>query len=700
MMNQYTYRGLAASTRCLAAALTVVGLAGLNASEARSAEDLWPAYLDYAYVYSSADAASLRARLAEYGTEAGLPLGDYVARAFASGGEDEHAPFDEEKRRREAIGFLLLYLADGEPEALDRSIEAISALDEHLGRHENRYWYHYIMAQRALERGDSHDFVAEVLDLWLGVVVPLEAPYDTLHALALSDSPNSGFVAALPYVFENISRLVLIRSQEMGMQRGLDPLAAVVRMLYDGRVGAHPDVIPPEASSFDYLDRIVARLDGPESDAGSLTFTLALFEASKLHDRSRGLLAAEDLSAETVRAIELAASGYEVALNRAETVGGQAAVYTRVLRQLGEVYAAKQRLGVDPELGIPFTIEGAIEVYGELQRGLDRGWGKLGFRAVGYEAYLATLHGLWAEIQETSLNAADYYLARSVNSRFRADEHARNAARVYDRYVAFFLKYAKPKDKAGVPESAYFAAYEAARGYGDAMLRYGSGKPTRAEIELATQRYKGALQLFPFDRTGWSAMTAGLEKQGRESDYLELSRPVADAVTRSRVVDNWVSGEEPGYQIVRVFRQAFADPLVLMYLGFSQDNEFAKLEASLEELRASKLALERELTDLGAERDRLDGTGSVSSPAAPSPDLVLDQPSLGEVKRRYRMATDRLVKLEQQIERRTRSLPLYESVLATGDLGAELRAGRNHPAHTLLRRMYYENRGGSVAANR
>ena len=74
----------------------------------------------------------------------------------------------------------------------------------------------------------------------------------------------------------------------MGIDSGLDPLGAVVRLLADGRVGGHPDVIPLAASSKDYLTRIVERLDGPESDAGSLTFTLALFEARKFHDAARG----------------------------------------------------------------------------------------------------------------------------------------------------------------------------------------------------------------------------------------------------------------------------------------------------------------------------------------------------------------------------------------------------------------------------
>jgi hypothetical protein len=258
-------------------------------------------------------------------------------------------------------------------------------------------------------------------------------------------------------------------------------------------------------------------------------------------------------------------------------------------------------------------------------------------------------------------------------------------------YVSFFRKYATPQDKSGVPESAYFAAYEAARGYGDAMLRYGTGKPTPTEIELATQRYKGALRLFPFDRTGWSSMTAGLERQGRENDFLELVRPVADAVTRSRVVHSWVENEDSGHATIAVFQRALAEPLVLMYLGFSEDEQFADLEQSLEELHRAKDELEAELRGLGAQRERTEsGDAAPASMSDEASGVVVDLP---ELKRRQRVASDRLGKLEQQIATRTRALPLYREVVGAADLGGELRVRRDHPAHTLLRRMYHESRG-------
>ena len=63
------------------------------------------------------------------------------------------------------------------------------------------------MAHRALERGNAGDFVQEMLDIWLTVVVPLEATYaDARHARRSPTRRTPGFVAALPYVYENIAR--------------------------------------------------------------------------------------------------------------------------------------------------------------------------------------------------------------------------------------------------------------------------------------------------------------------------------------------------------------------------------------------------------------------------------------------------------------------------------------------------------------
>ena len=474
-------------------ALVLVAGTLVAATTARAAT--WDDYLDYAYIYSSADAQSLSARIAGYEREIGLSLDAYVKRSL----EDRGAKNGEDlaQTRRRAIAQFLQYLAAREPAYLENSVDTIRAFSDVKSRQEDRYWYHYIGAHRALERGSATEFVKHVLSLWMDVVVPLESPFDTLQALSLSQAANSGFVSALPYVYENVARLVLLRSQEMGMGFGLDSLAAIVRLLGDQRVGAYPEVIPVEASVRDYLERIVARLEGPESDGGSLTFTLVLFEASKAHDKSRGLLASEGFSDASITAIRATGAAYARAADLAETPSGEAAVYMRILRQMGEVHAAKQRLGVDPDVELPFTIEGAYQVYASLHQARKGEWRELGFRNSGEESYLQSMRGLWEEIQEATLNGADYYLSRASEDPARSAELVRNAARLFARYLAHFERYAVADSTRWVPDSAYFSAYEAARGYGDAFIAYGIANPAPAEIQLAASRYHMALRVFP-----------------------------------------------------------------------------------------------------------------------------------------------------------------------------------------------------------
>jgi hypothetical protein len=672
-----------------------LGLMLAGAASANVGQTSWDDYLDFAYVFSSADASQLDSRLDGYAGEIGLPIDAYVKRTL----EDREAKGGEESAntRRRAIAQLLQYLSTREPAFLNKSVDTIEAFADKNSRHEDRFWFHYIHAHRALERGSDTDFVRHVLGLWMDVVVPLESPFETLQALSLSQSANSGFVSALPYVFENVARLVLLRSQEMGMGFGLDPLAAVVRLLADQRVGAHPDVIPVDASIRDYLERIISRLEGPESDGGSLTFTLVLFEAAKAHDISRGLLASEGLSDQTIAAIRSAGSAYGRAIDLAQTPSGQAAVYTRVLRQMGEVFAAKQRLGVDPDVEIPFTIEGALQVYGMLHDARDGGWRKQGFRKSGYESYLESMRGLWSEIQESTLNTADYYLSRALEDPARSTQMTRNAARLYARYIGHFRRYATADATDFVPDSAYFAAYEAARGYGDAFIAYGVASPGPAELQKSVEQYQLALRAYPFDRSLWPSLTTALERRGRANDFLAIARPIAEVVSGSRHAAAWVAQDGAGSKTIETFRRGLGDELVLMYMGFADASGLTELEASLDELRMRRGDLSMKLESLASRRDAGEADAPPAAPAAAGESAARNESAVrfgtAESRRIARELEDggrQLSKLDKQISARARALPLFRAVVESDDLAPALRSQRDHPVHTLLRRLYHE----------
>ena len=57
-----------------------------------------------------------------------------------------------------------------------------------------------------------------------------------------------------------------------------------------------------------------------------------------------------------------------------------------------------------------------------------------------------------------------------------------------------------------------------------------------------------------------------------------------------------------------------------------------------------------------------------------------------------------LAKLDKQITARAPALPLFRAVVESEDLAPSRRSQREHPMHTLLRRLYHEGSGREAHA--
>ena len=268
---------------------------------------------------------------------------------------------------------------------------------------------------------------------------------------------------------------------------------------------------------------------------------------------------------------------------------------------------------------------------------------------------------------------------------------------MFTRYLSFFHTYATQDGVEGVPDSAYFAAFEAARGVGDAYLIFAQD-PTRTEVELATQRYRSALALFPFDRELWPELTAALGRHGREGDFAELVRPIAEKVTRSRAIAGWVDKHEPNAKQIATLRRAYADSLVLMYLGFADGSRVDQLDMEIGELEAKREALRAERVELIEMREALRAADVPAAPAPGSDDTGGELVTLGDVARKIADRDAQLARMGEQLQARSRALPLYRAALASKSLAPELRTRRDHPVHALLRRMYHERRASAPAS--
>lgn len=692
-----------------AAALLLMALPSVSTA---APEVSWNDYLDHAYVYSAADAEDLRGLLARTTAVVGRSLSEYHAETFPAGSPRAH-PTSEIEIRRKAISELLLYRTGDFPADLEASRVTIESLSDRLDRPENRYWYHVIGANVALQSGDAESFVDEILNVWLEVIAPLEVPFETYNTLALTENGNAGFVRTLPHLYESISRLVLIQSQTAALDGDIDSLGAIARVLNDQRVGAFRDSVPVESSSKAYLEHVVARMDGPESDGGSLSYTLALVAAESAHQLARTELAENGFSNEARIAIRDSVAAYQRALRTANTLQGQVAIYTRALRQSGEVFATGERLAQEITIDVPFSIDRAFEIYESLHASKNSDWERHGYVDQGHDAYVAAMQDLWAEIQETSFNAAQYYMtARDISGELD-DESIVHAINIYSRYLHAFSSYEGDPKAESLPDSAYFGAYLASRGIGDGVLFFDDGDASVDQLEEAIDRYTQALGYFPFDRELWSTLAVAMQRSGRESEFLAVAKPVASRVVHSRHLDRWIQNDATRADDLAAFRRAFENDRSLVYFGFADadkidalEAEFARLQEERDEVVeviAATRAERNELNALRAEAHRQanESSGELGIPAPPSvtgappSDASATIAQLGIDLERLSSTGE---SLEIQIDAISQSLPIFKATLGHEDLVWELSAQRNHPVHALLRRFAEEPGGATKPA--
>ena len=122
--------------RTLITSCAVVLALASTASARQTDPTKWEAYLDYAYMYSSADSKALGQRLVQYGREAGLTLEEYLYEAYESVREVEQEVADRETADRRLVEPVTL-LADrlvGLELAPDGSFEIIASMKEQPGK--------------------------------------------------------------------------------------------------------------------------------------------------------------------------------------------------------------------------------------------------------------------------------------------------------------------------------------------------------------------------------------------------------------------------------------------------------------------------------------------------------------------------------------------------------------------------------------
>ena len=97
------------------------------------------------------------------------------------------------------------------------------------------------------------------------------------------------------------------------------------------------------------------------------------------------------------------------------------------------------------------------------------------------------------------------------------------------------------------------------------------------------------------------------------------------------------------------------------------------------------------VASLSQRRSELTGAGEPGD-VVPASLAELDPLQLRELSSGLSEARALLARLDGQLAAQSQALPLFRATLQTEGLARALRAQRDHPVHTLLRRMYHENR--------
>jgi hypothetical protein len=248
---------------------------------------------------------------------------------------------------------------------------------------------------------------------------------------------------------------------------------------------------------------------------------------------------------------------------------------------------------------------------------------------------------------------------------------------MYTTYLALFSRFARTRERDAVPDTAYFAAYEAARGAGDALLA-SSRQPTTAEVKQAVRYYERAVELFPFDRQTWALLFDALARRGAEQQFDAFVERAGWSAARSAALADWIEREADGAPQLAAWRSALADAGVRALLGFASDEEIARLDAEWLELSGQRDAQQARLVAL--EERRSGSVPAAIDPAREHRDLAVE----------LAITRERLGKLGTRLEARSRAVKLYRGLLAADGLARELARDPDHPAHSLLRQLYLE----------
>jgi hypothetical protein len=519
----------------LVLALVLGGIPPASAATAAPGRQ-WGTLMDIAYQFSWYPRQDLQKLLQEKAGEYGENLESYRGRLLTdlTGGRpvtESLQPADLVAGKpwrdylRLSLAEFCLYLASDKPEHLQNARAALALLERKRGQPEVAFWGDLFRAEQACLEKNREAFIRTTFDLWQNVILRFE----TESVAFPGHGAKAGFVANLPYLYENLADLILRKAILDRKIPDLYPLSAVIL-----------DIRPKMTVKNGYrhlVDQVAERMRGPSSDRQNLNFAMALIEATSRRYDVEDAKEGPRLAAK----FNLALNYYRLADRWADTPQGKTAILTRymgfsdyLLRRFGSRPALWQPGG--PFSGLPEDANGqlerAIRLFNRLAPAKAE---KPGRKVVGFEnekTYLLSLHQLWDSTAKLSIVLSGFYKAERRPGH-EAEIFA--AARPLEAYCNLFARYA-PANPRVLPDNAYFMTAFAAKELG-ALYRDRARFSLDSRDDARALAYQmEAADLFPLDIPGILQMAFQASRNGQVRQYFHYSKSLAArlrAFTRS-----------------------------------------------------------------------------------------------------------------------------------------------------------------------
>ncbi|MFH2065207.1 MAG: hypothetical protein ABIK15_08425 [Pseudomonadota bacterium] len=457
----------------------------------------------------------------------------------------EIGPYPIAAYRQLAIAQMLLYLRSSDPVHLEKALVAANQeiLKSKIELPEVAFWYFYIRAHHNMISGNSVEFVHDIYRIWFDVVLRLESAQ---FGFGPSSSLNNlrGYYQSIPYLYRNLANLIIRRAIVQRRMPNIDSLGVIVLNLSQRM---------PGKGYGKWIEHIVNRMYGPESDNFHLAYTVLFLEAEKLHQTTEDLIDAAKDAASIERSLISTFEYYDFLYELAKTGHGKASATIRRLNLISFITSRLYEKGPKQSflVTVPLLqskdgkawheskkiVPDAIKLFYELSSPgiLEKDWQRNGF--LNREIYVAAMHDFWRAIMYNCMDTGIYY--QKLIHPEQAGTLRQNIPLLIEalsRYLTFFDYYAAKGDLDIVPDDAFFGAVEAAELLSDIHFLAASWADGVQNYKLFLARRLQAAEIFPFDVHNYYVLVKRLAGLGRLELYKKSLFLLAYRVRNSKVI--------------------------------------------------------------------------------------------------------------------------------------------------------------------